>query len=491
LSAPEGTRGGDERPIGPRFERWMLGRTRRIHFVGIGGIGMSGIAEVLANLGYEVTGSDVKESDVTTRLSALGVQMHVGHDAAHVGTADVVVVSSAIRPDNPEMAEARRRRVPVIPRAEMLAELMRLRYGIAIAGAHGKTTTTSMVALVLERAGLDPTAVIGGRLSAFGSNARLGQGAPMVVEADESDRSFLTLSPAIALVTNIDREHMDAYGSWQALNDAFLQFINKVPFYGAAVLCLDDAAVRQLMPRAKRRVITYGFADPASPTQPDIAAHDMRLEPFATRCTVSRLANGARETLGEIAVAVPGRHNLLNALGAVAIGIELQVPFARIAAALAEFTGAERRFQVRGERRGVMVIDDYGHHPTEIAAVIAAARPSGRRLLIVFQPHRYTRTRDLLPEFAAALSAADEVVLTDIYAAGEAPIEHVTVDVLAEVVRAGSTCPLHVVRQLADVPAAVVRIARRGDLVITLGAGSISAVADRILTALEDEAGPR
>ena len=462
----------------------MLGRTRRIHFVGVGGIGMSGIAEVLANLGYEVTGSDARGSDVTARLAQLGVHVHIGHDAAHVGSADVVVVSSAIAAANAELIEARRRRIPVIPRAEMLAELMRLRYGIAIAGAHGKTTTTSMVALVLERAGLDPTAVIGGRLSAFGSNARLGRGAPMVVEADESDRSFLTLSPAIALVTNIDREHMDAYGSWQALKDAFLQFINKVPFYGAAVLCTDDEPVRELMPRTSRRVITYGFAD-AGPIQPDLAAHDMRLEPFASRCTVSRLAGGVRETLGEMTVAVPGRHNLLNALGAVAIGIELQVPFTRIAAALAEFTGAERRFQVRGERRGVMVVDDYGHHPTEIAAVIAAARATGRRLLVVFQPHRYTRTRDLMPEFGRALSAADEVVLTDIYPAGEPPIENVTVETLADVVRAASARPLHVIANLADIPRQVVAIARPGDLVITLGAGSIGGVGDRILHALE------
>jgi UDP-N-acetylmuramate--alanine ligase len=462
----------------------MLGRTQRIHFVGIGGIGMSGIAEVLANLGYEVTGSDARGSDVTARLVQLGAQVHIGHDAAQVGSADVVVVSSAIAAANPELIEARRRRIPVIPRAEMLAELMRLRYGIAIAGAHGKTTTTSMVALVLERAGLDPTAVIGGRLSAFGSNARLGRGAAMVVEADESDRSFLTLSPAIALVTNIDREHLDAYGSWQALKDAFLQFINKVPFYGAAVLCADDEPVRELIPRTSRRVITYGFAN-AGPIQPDLAAHDMRLEPFASSCTVSRLAAGVRETLGGMTVAVPGRHNLLNALGAVAIGIELQVPFAQIAAALAEFTGAERRFQVRGERRGVMVVDDYGHHPTEIAAVIAAARTTGRRLLVVFQPHRYTRTRDLMPEFARALSAADEVVLTDIYAAGESPIENVTVDALAEVLRANSTCPLHVIHDLADVPGLVVAIARQGDLVITLGAGSIGGAGDRILNALE------
>jgi UDP-N-acetylmuramate--alanine ligase len=468
----------------------MLGRTRRIHFVGIGGIGMSGIAEVLANLGYEVTGSDAKGSDLTARLSQLGVQVHIGHDAAHVGSADVVVVSSAIGTANPELAEAKRRRIPVIPRAEMLAELMRLRYGIAIAGAHGKTTTTSMVALVLERAGLDPTAVIGGRLSAFGSNARLGRGAPIVVEADESDRSFLTLSPAIALVTNIDREHMDAYGSWQALKDAFLQFVNKVPFHGAAVLCVDDEPVRELLPRTSRRVITYGLADASGSIQPDIAAEDMRLEPFASRCTVTRVTGGVRDTLGEMAVAVPGRHNLLNALGAVAIGIELQVPFARIASALAEFTGAERRFQVRGERHGVMVVDDYGHHPTEISAVIAAARATGRRLLIVFQPHRYTRTRDLMPEFAQALGAADEVVLTDIYPAGEAPIEHVTVDALAAAVRASSRCPLHVVHHLAEIPARVAEIARKGDLIITLGAGTIGGVGDRILTAL-DSAGEK
>jgi UDP-N-acetylmuramate--alanine ligase len=462
-------------------ESWMLGRTRRVHFVGVGGIGMSGIAELLANLGYEVTGSDARESDVTQRLAQLGVEVHLGHDAAHVGAADVVVVSSAIAAANPEIVEARRRRIPVIPRAEMLAELMRLRYGIAIAGAHGKTTTTSMVALVLERAGLDPTAVIGGRLSAFGSNARLGRGQSMVVEADESDRSFLKLSPALALVTNIDREHMEAYGSWEALNGAFLEFINKVPFYGAAILCTDDDAVRALVPRAIRRVITYGLA---GDSRPDVAGLDMQLEPFAVRCTVVQRVDGAEVELGALRLQVPGRHNLLNALGAVAIGLELQVPFRRIAEALAEFGGAERRFQVRGERRGVMVVDDYGHHPTEIAAVIAAARSAGRRLVVVFQPHRYSRTRDLLAEFGRALSAADEVVLTDIYPAGEPPIAGITIDSVAESVRAAGDCPLHVVRDVTDLPARVAGIARPGDLVITLGAGSIGAVGDGILTAL-------
>ena len=283
-------------------ESWMLGRTRRVHFVGIGGIGMSGIAELLANLGYEVTGSDARESDVTQRLAQLGVGVQLGHDAAHVGAAEVVVVSSAIAAANPEIVEARRRRIPVIPRAEMLAELMRLRFGIAIAGAHGKTTTTSMVALVLERAGLDPTAVIGGRLSAFGSNARLGRGQSMVVEADESDRSFLKLSPALALVTNIDREHMEAYGSWEALNDAFVEFINKVPFYGAAILCTDDDAVRALVPRAIRRVITYGLA---GESHPDVAGRDMQLEPFGARCTVVQSVEGQEVELGRCGCRCP------------------------------------------------------------------------------------------------------------------------------------------------------------------------------------------
>ena len=474
---------GNERGRNGRLERKMLGRTRRVHFVGIGGIGMSGIAELLANLGYEVTGSDARPSDATVRLAQLGVEVHVGHDPSHVGTADVVVTSSAIRSDNAEVLEARRRRIPVIPRAEMLAELMRLRFGIAIAGAHGKTTTTSMVALVLERAGLDPTAVIGGRLSAFGSNARLGRGDSIVVEADESDRSFLTLFPSLALVTNIDREHMEAYGSWEALQDAFAEFVNKVPFYGAAVLCVDDEPVRRLVPRILRRVITYGFAGDAA-AAPDVAGHDMRLEPFGSQCVVSHVADGGRLELGSLRLAVPGRHNLLNALGAVAIGLELQVPYRRIAEALAEFSGAERRYEIKGEARGVLVVDDYGHHPTEIAAVIAAARAADRRIVVVFQPHRYSRTRDLLAEFGRALGGADEIVLTDIYPAGEAPIEGVTVEALGDAVRAATSRPLHVVRSLGDLPSRVAGLARAGDMVITLGAGSIGGVGDRILASL-------
>jgi UDP-N-acetylmuramate--alanine ligase len=442
---------------------------------------MSGIAELLANLGYEVSGSDAKPSEITERLARLGVRIAQGHDAGHVGNADVVVVSSAIRAGNPEVDEARRRGIPVIPRAEMLAELMRLRYGIAIAGAHGKTTTTSMVALVLERAGLDPTAVIGGRLSAFGSNARLGRGDYMVVEADESDRSFLKLSPAIAVMTNIDREHMESYGSWDALQQAFADFANKVPFYGAAVACVDDRAVRELLPSVTRRVITYAFEGHGA----SVEGRDMTLKAFGSECRVRlKSPSSAATEAGELHLRVPGRHNLLNALGAVAVGLEVGVPFGRIAAALEEFRGAERRFQLRGEERGVMVVDDYGHHPTEIAAVIAAARAGlGRRVVVVFQPHRYSRTRDLLDDFGPALAGADEIVLTDIYAAGEPPIAGVTIEALDEVVRRTGR-PVTLVKALDDLPAVVASIAKPNDLVITLGAGSIGSVPDRILDAL-------
>jgi UDP-N-acetylmuramate--alanine ligase len=458
----------------------MLGRTRRIHFVGIGGIGMSGIAELLANLGYEVSGSDAKPSDITDRLARLGVRVARGHDAANIGHADVVVISSAVRADNPEVQEARRRGIPVIPRAEMLAELMRLRYGIAVAGAHGKTTTTSMIALVLERAGLDPTAVIGGRLSAFGSNARLGRGDHMVVEADESDRSFLKLTPAIAVMTNIDREHMDSYGTWDVLQQAFVEFANKVPFYGAVVACVDDVAVRALVPRMTRRVITYGFQDSGAV----VAARSMELEAFGSQCHVVHTSRGRTVELGWLHLRVPGRHNLLNALAAVAVGLEVGLPFDRIAAALEDFRGAERRFQLRGEARGVMVVDDYGHHPTEIAAVIAAARAGlDRRVLVVFQPHRYTRTRDLLEEFGTALANADEIVLTDIYAAGEPPIPGVTAEAVEQVVRRTGR-PVRLVKSLEDLPEVVASIARPNDLVVTLGAGSIGTVPDRILSAL-------
>jgi UDP-N-acetylmuramate--alanine ligase len=465
----------------------VLGRTRRIHFVGIGGIGMSGIAELLANLGYEVSGSDARRSDVTDRLEKLAVRVRIGHDASNVGTADVVVVSSAIAADNAEIVAAQRRRVPVIPRAEMLAELMRLRYGIAVAGAHGKTTTTSMVAVVLDRAGLDPTAVIGGRLSAFGSNARLGKGDYMVAEADESDRSFLKLSPAIAVITNIDREHMESYGTWDNLQLAFAEFANKVPFYGAVVACNDDAAVRDLLPRLTRRVITYALDPEAA-----VSARGVQFEAFGSSCVVSHAReDGTREELGPLRLAVPGRHNVLDALAATAVGLEVGVPFERIAAALGEFRGAERRFQTRGEVNGIMVVDDYGHHPTEIAAVLAAARAgTDRRVIAVFQPHRYSRTAQLLDEFGPAFAGADRVLLTDIYAAGESPLPGITVDALASAMRRSSAVPIDIVRRLDEVPPAVLSVSRPGDLILTLGAGSIGAVGDRIIDALrEKEAG--
>ena len=449
---------------------------------------MSGIAELLANLGYEVSGSDARTSDVTARLESLGVRIAAGHHAAHVGPSDVVVVSSAVTPDNPEVVEARERHIPVIPRAEMLAELMRLRYGIAIAGAHGKTTTTSMVAVVLEGAGLDPTAVIGGRLSAFGSNARLGHGDYMVAEADESDRSFLKLSPAIAVITNIDREHMESYGTWENLQQAFVDFANKVPFYGAVVACADDAALRELLPRLTRRVITYALDREA-----DVSGAEMQLLPFGSRTRIwLRQPDGSKQDAGILQLRVPGRHNVLNALAAIAVGIEVAIPFNRISTALEAFQGAERRFQTRGEAGGVLLVDDYGHHPTEIAAVIAAARAGiDRRVVAVFQPHRYSRTQQLLDEFGPAFTGADIVVLTDIYAAGEPPIPGITAQVLADTVRRAVQVPVELVPALEDVPAAVARLTKPGDLVLTLGAGSIGAMGERILEAIRTRGGPR
>jgi UDP-N-acetylmuramate--alanine ligase len=463
-----------------------LGRTQHVHFVGIGGIGMSGIAELLVNVGYQVSGSDTRASEITARLSTLGVRVDIGHHARHVDDADVVVVSSAVTADNPEVLAARAQHVPVIPRAEMLAELMRLRVGIAIAGAHGKTTTTSMVALLLERAGLDPTAVIGGRLSAFGSNARLGRGQYMVAEADESDRSFLKLSPTLAVITNLDHEHMETYGSFDRLVDAFVDFAERVPFYGAVVACVDDPAVRELLPRLTRRVITYGF-------HPDAAVRglDPSGDGVSSTCGLAYHVHGipAGTGTGTVTLRVPGRHNLQNALAAVALGLEIGVPVERILAALAEFRGAERRYQRRGEVAGVTVVDDYGHHPTEIAAVLQAARdgrPSG--IIAVFQPHRYSRTRDCLQQFGPALAAADRVVLTDIYAAGESPIDGISLETLADAVRP-HVRQLDVVPSLDDVPGRVAREARAGDLVLTLGAGSIASTGDRILDALRGTGG--
>jgi UDP-N-acetylmuramate--alanine ligase len=452
-----------------------------VHFVGIGGIGMSGIAELLANLGYTVTGSDAQQSKVTDRLSTLGIRVSYGHQAEHVADADVVVVSSAVRPANPEVAEAARRQIPVIPRAEMLAELMRLRFAIAVAGAHGKTTTTSMIAVMLERAGLDPTAVIGGRLQAFGSNARLGRGDLMVAEADESDRSFLRLYPTVAILTNIDAEHLESYRDFADLQQAFVDFANKVPFYGSVIACADDEHVRAVLPRIMRRVITYGF-DGAC----DVFASDVTLAPTRVSATISRRATGraGAMSLGTLTVPVPGRHNLQNALAAVAVGLELELSFDRIADALAQFRGVERRFDVRGEPHGILVVDDYGHHPTEIAAVLAVARSFGRRTIVAFQPHRYTRTAALMQAFGPSLAAADRIVLTDIYPAGEDPLPGVTLDALADAVRQATAAPIDVVRRIDDVVPFVAGIVQPGDLVVMLGAGSIGGQADRLVAHL-------
>jgi UDP-N-acetylmuramate--alanine ligase len=470
-----------------------LGKVRRIHFVGVGGSGMSGLAEIVANLGFEVSGSDLRASSVTDRLRSLGIDITIGHAAENIGDADVVVFTSAARSDNPELVEARARRIPVIARAELLAELMRLRFAIAVAGAHGKTTTTSMTALVLERAGLDPTAVIGGRLSAFGSNSRLGRGDYMVAEADESDRSFLMLWPSIAVVTNVDREHMEAYGTFAALQESFVTFANKVPFYGAVVACVDDPELSAILPRFTRRVITYGLTRGDA----EIGARDLVLEGFGSVSTVVRRRRpsaarrtvdpraDAEELLGELRLRVPGRHSVQNALAAVAVGLELDVPFPTIASALSDFSGAERRFEHHGQVNGITVVDDYGHHPTELATVLAAARAvQPARILVAFQPHRYTRTRELMREFGMALAQADEVVLTDIYAANEDPIPGVTVEALAAAMNSARSSPVRVVKKVEDVAGALASLARPGDLLITMGAGSIGNVPGRLLEEL-------
>jgi UDP-N-acetylmuramate--alanine ligase len=463
---------------------------------------MSGIAELLANLGFDVSGSDLKRSASSARLAEkFGVTVHEGHRAENIGDAQVVVFSSAVRPSNPEVVEATRRGIPVIPRAAMLAELMRLRFSIAVAGSHGKTTTTSMIAVVLERAGLDPTAVIGGRLSAFGSNARLGRGEYLVAEADESDRSFLMLLPTIAVVTNIDREHMESYGSFADLQQTFADFANKVPFYGSVIACADDEGLAAILPRLNRPLVTYGFEKRERREGLEgqerrkgvhIEASDVEIGAFGGRCVVHRGDRDARERLGELRLAVPGRHNLQNALAAVAVADRLGIDFVKVASALADFHGAERRFERHGEADGVLVVDDYGHHPTEIAAVLAAARATlGRRLIVAFQPHRYTRTQQLMDAFGPAFHDADEIVLTDIYAASEEAIAGVTVDALADAVRAGSGRTVHVARQLDDVIPALLKIARPGDAVLTLGAGSIGSLPAQLVDALNERGGNR
>ena len=453
----------------------MKHKVRRIHFVGIGGVGMSGIAEVLANLGYQVSGSDLSANAATRRLGSLGVKIFLQHKADQIEGADAVVVSSAVQADNPEVVAARERRVPVVPRALMLAELMRLKQGVAIAGTHGKTTTTSLVASVLAQGGLDPTFVIGGRLTAAGSNARLGSGDFIVVEADESDASFLHLQPVIAVVTNIDADHMDTYGQeFPRLKQAFVQFLQNLPFYGAAVLCADDPNVREVLPLVSKPVVTYGTTEDCN-----IRAEAIRHDGGRMRFRATR--RGAKPL--DAVLNLPGQHNVLNALAAIAVADELGVGDAAILKALAEFRGVGRRFQSYGEVTlegggAFTLIDDYGHHPAEMAATLAAARGAfdGRRLVLAFQPHRFTRTRDLFEDFVKVLSTADAVVLADVYAAGEAPIVAADGRSLARAVRvAGKVEPVFV-EDISEMPDAIRRVARDGDVVVTMGAGSIGNV---------------
>ncbi len=452
-------------------------KVRRIHFVGIGGIGMSGIAEVLLNLGYEVSGSDLASSDTTQRLDDLGAAIHHGHAAANIGPADVVVTSTAVRPDNPEVVAARERNIPVIPRAEMLAELLKMKFSIAVSGSHGKTSTTSMAATILAHGGLDPTMVIGGKLASIGSNARLGDGRLIVAEADESDGSFLKLNPCIAVITNIDREHLDHYRDLEEIREAFLQFANLVPFYGATILCLDDPNVREILPRIKRKVITYGLSTEA----------DYRAEEIRSSGSSSRFSVFCRNVLlGTAKLNVPGLFNVHNALAAVAVAKEMDLTFPVIREGLQLFTGVHRRLEVRGEAWGVTVADDYGHHPTEIRATLAAAKQvwSGR-IIVVFQPHRYTRTKALFKEFLTAFRDADVLIVTDIYAASEEPIPGVTSTILCEEIRrAGHPDTVH----CADFDAVLnrlMKIARPTDIILTQGAGSVWKVGDAFLKANE------
>jgi UDP-N-acetylmuramate--alanine ligase len=455
----------------------MFKKIKHIHFVGIGGIGMSGIAEVLLNLGYKVSGSDLRESDTTQRLRALGGEIFIGHRAENVQEPHVVVISSAVRKDNVEVLAAREKQVPVIPRAEMLAELMRLKYAVAIAGAHGKTTTTSMVATVLAAGGVDPTVVIGGKLNSLGSNAKLGQGEFLVAEADESDGSFLKLTPTIAVVTNIDEEHLDFYKDIDEIKAAFLAFINKVPFYGVSILCLDQKHIQSLIPQVEKRYLTYGMS-----AQADYQVKDVELRPLGSRF---RVANHTGD-LGWFELSVPGLHNVSNGLAAIAVARELEVDLEVIRKALAEFSGVQRRFQVKGEARGVLVVDDYGHHPTEIRATLAAAKAAlGRRVVCLFQPHRYTRTKHLLEEFFSAFNQADRVIIMDIYAAGEAPIAGVSGQAVEEgIKRYGHKDAVYI----SDRDAVVEHLAgtlRQGDLLLTLGAGDVWKLGEAVLERLK------
>ncbi|WP_437969598.1 UDP-N-acetylmuramate--L-alanine ligase [Sorangium sp. So ce260] len=462
------------------------GRVRHVHFVGIGGVGMSGLAEILRSLEFEVSGSDLKESSTTRRLTSLGVRIDIGHRADNVCGVDVVVYSSAIRPDNPELTEARALGIPAIGRAEMLAELMRVKYGVAIAGSHGKTTTTSLVATVLRAAGLDPTVVVGGKMAALGTNARLGAGDLLVAEADESDGSFLRLTPTIAVVTNIDPEHLDHYGTHERIKDAFVEFAARVPFYGLAVLCLDHPHVQDLLPRIPRRHVTYGVSP-----QSDYSARGIQFRGLETSFNAYRRG----EPLGGFTVKMPGAHNVLNCLATIAVADELEVPLDVTKQALATFGGVARRFTIIGSIGGITLVDDYGHHPAEIRATVDAARRAfpgeDHRVVVAFQPHRHTRTRDLFDEFTRAFNQADVLLVTDIYPAGEAPIPGVTAERLVQSIREHGHHDARFVADKADLPEALEQIVRPGDVVIALGAGDVNACVRELKARLEAKAPPQ
>jgi UDP-N-acetylmuramate--alanine ligase len=447
----------------------MFKRIQHVHFVGIGGVGMSGIAEVLLNLGYKVTGSDVRSTAITEHLGKCGAAIFYKHAAENVGGAHVVVVSSAVSPQNPEIMEAERHKIPVIPRAEMLAELARLKYSIAVAGTHGKTTTTSMIAAVLDRAGYDPTIVVGGRVNTIGSNARLGKGDFIVLEADESDRSFLLLSPTIAVVTNIELDHLDHYKDLDDIQTAFLSFVNKVPFYGAAVVCLDEPAVQSLIPKIKRRIVTYGAA-----AQADVSIIDIRTEALTSSFTL-RFNGGASQ---RVRLSVPGIHNVLNASAAFTTAFDMGIDAAVIAQALESFQGVERRFQIKS-RDGIAVVDDYAHHPTEIRAALSAAKSGNfRRIFVVFQPHRYTRTFHLFDDFARAFNLADVVLMMDIYPAGEDPIDGITTPALIEQIKSFGHKNAIYAPNFEMIESYITANAHEGDAVIVMGAGSVTRLSD-------------
>ncbi len=457
----------------------MYKKTNHIHFVGIGGIGMSGIAELLLNLGYTVSGSDLADSAITRRLAELGARIYKGHQKEWIEGAEVVVTSTAIAADNPEVLQAREEHIPVVARAEMLAELMRLKkYGIAIAGSHGKTSTTSLVATVLGEAGMDPTIVVGGKVDSLGSNAKLGEGEFLVAEADESDGSFLKLSPVINVVTNIDLEHLDYYRDLDHIKEVFIEFIDKLPFYGAAIVCLDDENVAQILPQIGKRTITYGLTEQADIYATKIVSLGMGNE-FVVR-------HRGKE-LGVVRLPRPGRHTIYNSLAAIAVGLELNIDFAVIVRALEHFRGVERRLQVKGEKQGILVVDDYGHHPTEIKTTLNAVRDGwpDRRLVVAFQPHRYSRTQGLFQEFVTSFHRADNLIMCNIYPAGEKPIEGVSAQALLEAIKQHGQRNTHFIGDLVSEPEALLEILKPGDLLITLGAGSIVRVGEQVLDLLE------